>query len=177
MTNTDYLILVDEQDRSWGKLEKELVHKLGLLHRAFSVFIFTSGGDMLLQQRAEGKYHSAGLWSNACCSHPRFGEETHDAVVRRLREEMGLACATEFEYTFLYKVKFENGLHEHELDHVYTGISDTLPRPDKSEVKSWAYASPGAIREDMRRNPHFYSYWFRLAFERVMAGRTQRRVA
>src|SRR6187399_1825004 len=125
----DYLILVDEQDKQYGKLEKQLVHELGLLHRAFSVFIFNKKGELLLQQRADEKYHSAGLWTNTCCSHPRFGEEIKDSVTRRLEEEMGMNCEMEFAFSFIYKSTFENGLTEHEFDHVFFGISDELPVP------------------------------------------------
>src|SRR5690349_1614227 len=127
----DYLILVDDKDQQWGRLEKNLVHELGLLHRAFSVFIFNHHGELLLQQRADGKYHSGGLWTNTCCSHPRYGEDVPDAVKRRLKEEMGMSCETTFAFSFIYKTKFENGLTEHEFDHVYCGFSDALPHPEK----------------------------------------------
>ena len=103
MNEKDFLILVHEDDKPWGKLEKDLVHQLGILHRAFSVFIFNTKGELLLQQRADNKYHSAGLWTNTCCSHPRWGEEIGDAVERRMKEEMGLKCETGFVFSFQYK--------------------------------------------------------------------------
>ncbi|MEO5570631.1 MAG: isopentenyl-diphosphate Delta-isomerase [Bacteroidia bacterium] len=165
----DYLILVDEHDKQYGKLEKQLVHELGLLHRAFSVFIFNTKGELLLQQRADEKYHSAGLWTNTCCSHPRFGEEIKDAVTRRLEEEMGMFSEAEFAFNFIYKANFENGLTEHELDHVFFGTSDELPLPNKSEVKNWKYLPINLIRKDMAENPHQYTVWFKMVFERVMA--------
>src|SRR5688572_24850742 len=119
MVEQDYLILVDDTDKAWGRLEKDLIHKYGILHRAFSVFIFNSSGDMLLQQRADTKYHSGGLWTNTCCSHPRFGEDLIDAVNRRLKEEMGMECGTNFAFSFTYRAELENGLIENEFDHVF----------------------------------------------------------
>jgi isopentenyl-diphosphate delta-isomerase len=165
----DYLILVDEQDQQYGKLEKQLVHELGLLHRAFSVFIFNKKGELLLQQRADEKYHSAGLWTNTCCSHPRFGEEIKDSVTRRLEEEMGMNCELEFAFSFIYKSVFDNGLIEHELDHVFFGITDELPVPNKAEVKNWKYLPINLIRQDIKENPHQYTVWFKMVFERVLA--------
>ncbi len=165
----EYLILVDENDKSWGKLEKDLVHEKGLLHRAFSVFIFNSKGEMLLQQRALGKYHSAGLWTNACCSHPRFGEETENAVERRLEEEMGLGCNTQFAFSFKYKTEFENGLIENEFDHVFLAICDEIPSPSKLEVEDWKYVSLQQLREDILKNKTNYTVWFQLVFEKAIA--------
>jgi isopentenyl-diphosphate delta-isomerase len=177
MSDKDFLILVHENDKPWGKLEKDLVHQLGLLHRAFSVFIFNTKGEMLLQQRADDKYHSGGLWTNTCCSHPRWGEEIGDAVERRLEEEMGLKCETDFSFTFQYKTHFENGLTEHELDHVYTGVSDDIPLINKEEVKSWKYFSVEEIRKDLLMNPDHYTAWFKLVFERVIASQRKALVA
>jgi len=172
--NTDFLILVDEHDKAWGKLEKQLTHELGLLHRAFSVFIFNSKGELLMQQRADEKYHSAGLWTNTCCSHPRWGEEMADAVSRRIEEEMGMTCETEFVFSFIYQAPFDNGLTEHELDHVYIGASDVHPSPDKSEVKNWKYVSVDAVRKDMELHPESYTVWFKIVFEKVI---TQLRIS
>ncbi len=163
----DYLILVDENDKQWGKLEKLLVHQLGLLHRAFSVFIFNTKGQLLLQQRADGKYHSAGLWTNTCCSHPQFGEETNDAVNRRLEEEMGMTCDVQFAFSFLYKVKFENGLTEHEYDHVYFGITNEIPLPNKDEVQNWNYISLKNLEMDLALHPKRYTEWLKLCFPKV----------
>lgn len=163
----DYLILVDEKDKQWGKLEKDLVHKLGLLHRAFSVFIFNSNGNLLLQQRAEEKYHSGGLWTNTCCSHPRFGEEINDAIPRRLKEEMGMNCKTNFAFSFIYKTRFENGLTEHEFDHVYLGVTDALPIPEISEVKNWKYISIEKLETDIIIHPENYSEWLKICLPMV----------
>jgi isopentenyl-diphosphate delta-isomerase len=168
MNDKDFLILVDNNDMAWGKLEKDLVHEKGLLHRAFSVFIFNSNGEMLLQQRADNKYHSGGLWTNACCSHPRFGEELNDAVARRLQEEMGLTCATDFAFSFIYKAGFANGLTEHEYDHVYTGTSDQVPTPDASEIKDWKYENIDTIEKYLETNPDQFTVWFRLCFQKVV---------
>lgn len=169
MEQKDFLILVDENDRAWGKLEKSLVHEKGLLHRAFSIFIFNSRGEMLLQQRADSKYHSAGLWTNACCSHPRWGEELNDAVKRRLNEEMGLECQMDFAFSFQYKAVLENQLIENEVDHVYVGVSDDIPFANPQEVKSCKYLTVEDIRNDMITSPENFTYWFKLAFEKVIS--------
>lgn len=164
----DYLILVDENDKQWGKLEKLLVHQLGLLHRAFSVFIFNSKGELLLQQRADEKYHSGGLWTNTCCSHPRFGEEVSWAIERRLNEEMGMRCKTYFAFSFIYKTKFENGLTEHEYDHVYFGVTNDLPLPEKSEVKNWKYITLENLEMEIIQQPEKYTEWLKLCLPRVI---------
>ena len=164
-----FLILVDEKDREWGKLEKMEVHQLGLLHRAFSVFIFNSSGELLMQQRAENKYHSASLWSNTCCSHPTYGEDLKDAVNRRLLEELGLRAETEFLFSFIYKIQFDNGLTEHEFDHVYFGIGDTKPDPDPSEIKNIKYVKPEELEKDLVKNPGLYSEWLRLCFKDIIS--------
>jgi len=164
----EFLILVDESDTPWGKLEKQLVHNLGTLHRAFSVFIFNSKGEMLLQQRAKDKYHSGGLWTNACCSHPGYGEEVRDAVQRRLLEEMGLNCDTHFSFKFRYKTRFENGMIENELDHVYLGTSDEVPTPAVGEVHAWRYITKEQLRNEVAENPDLFTVWFKLIFEKVI---------
>jgi len=163
----DILILVDEKDNACGKMDKLLVHQLGLLHRAFSVFIFNSKGELLLQQRADGKYHSEGLWTNTCCSHPRFGEELSEAIPRRLMEEMGMNCKTNFAFSFLYKTTFENGLTEHELDHVYFGISDDIPVPASSEVKNWKYISLSELGDNILLHPEHYTEWMKICLPKV----------
>lgn len=165
---SELLILVDEDDKEWGAMEKLLTHQTGALHRAFSVFIFNSKGEFLLQQRADGKYHSAGLWSNTCCSHPRKGEETFAAVNRRLKEEMGLQCKTEFQFSFIYKFEFENALTEHEFDHVYFGTSDDLPKPDANEVKDWRYLSLEKLEKEIARYPDEFSVWMRICLPKVI---------
>jgi isopentenyl-diphosphate Delta-isomerase len=170
MKNTDQeqLILVDENDCELGSLDKMEVHKQGRLHRAFSVFIFNRAGKLLLQQRSDEKYHSAGLWTNTCCSHPNFGEDTHAAVNRRLYEEMRMRVSTRFAFTFIYKTYFDNGLTEHELDHVYIGVSDELPAPPKSEAKDWKYMSVEEISVSLKEHPELYTEWFKICFRQVV---------
>jgi isopentenyl-diphosphate Delta-isomerase len=163
----DYLILVDEQDRQWGKLEKQMVHELGLLHRAFSVFIFNTKGELLLQQRASHKYHSGGLWTNTCCSHPRYGEEISDAVERRLMEEMNMCCDTTFAFNFTYRAEFDNGLTEHEFDHVYFGLSDELPKPNQEEVQNWKYTTLENLEKEINEHPERYTEWLKVCLPLV----------
>lgn len=158
----EYVILVDEQDNETGVMEKMQAHRVGALHRAFSVFIFNSKKEMLLQQRAAGKYHSAGLWTNTCCSHPRPGETLLDAATRRLQEEMGLACTLKKTFSFFYKAHLDNDLTEHELDHVFIGVTDVLPVPAIAEVASWKYMSLSDLDIDIRLNPEQYTEWFKI---------------
>ncbi len=167
MNQTKFLVLVDKDDKPWGKMEKMEVHQLGLLHRAFSVFLFNSKGELLLQQRADGKYHSGGLWTNTCCSHPEFGEDLIDAVTRRLREEMGLNYTPEFMFSFLYKADFDNGLIEHEFDHVFFGISNDTPIPDPEEVKSWKYITLDELEADIVASPWNYTAWLKECIDKV----------
>ena len=163
------VILVDEQDRQTGIAEKMEAHENGWLHRAFSVFVFNGRGELLLQQRAMEKYHSGGLWTNTCCSHPRPGEDTRAAAERRLLEEMGFQVALEKVFDFLYKAGFDNGLIEHEFDHVfvagYEGPVDTNP----DEVMDHAFRSLSQIEADLDADPGQFTAWFRLAFPRVKA--------
>lgn len=163
----DELILVDELDKPIGKMDKQRVHEQGLLHRAFSVFLFNGKGELLLQQRAAHKYHSAGLWSNTCCSHPRFGETLENAVPRRMEEEMGMRCDSKFVFSFVYRADFDNGLTEHEFDHVYFAISDAEPRINKEEVGDYKYMSMDDLEKDIERNPDRYTAWFRICLPRV----------
>ncbi|HEV2832743.1 MAG TPA: isopentenyl-diphosphate Delta-isomerase [Hanamia sp.] len=165
----DLLILVDKDDNEIGTLDKLSVHQKGLLHRAFSVFIFNSKNELLLQQRADEKYHSPGLWSNTCCSHPRSGEEVTDAIIRRLQEEMGMQCDTQFKFTFLYEAQFGNGLTEHELDHVYFGESDDLPKLNTEEVKDWKYVSLQNLQEEIALHPENFSAWLKISLPRIIA--------
>ena len=147
--SSEFLILVDENDQQWGKMEKLKVHQLGLLHRAFSIFIFNSEGKVLLQQRAADKYHSANLWSNTCCSHPHFWRNISSSHEKRLQEEMGIECPITFAFKFIYKVNFSNGLREYECDHVFFGFSDNLPQTNPSEVQDYKYVGINELREDL----------------------------
>lgn len=148
-------------------MEKMEAHRKALLHRAFSVFIFNSKGEMLLQQRAAGKYHSAGLWTNACCSHPRPGEDTLAAARRRLQEELGFTTELKKVFDFTYRSEFENGLTEHEFDHVFIGTYDQSVHPDAGEVSDYCYRSLDEIHADLQSFPGQYTSWFRLAFPLV----------
>lgn len=158
------VILVDESDTPLGTMEKMEVHRRALLHRAFSVFIFNSKGEMLLQQRSPQKYHSPGLWTNTCCSHPRPGEETKDAALRRLMEELGFSTNLEKVFCFTYRADFENGLTEFEFDHVFVGTYDGDIHLNKAEVSDYCHWSPEMVRESLRLEPDRFTSWFRLAF-------------
>jgi isopentenyl-diphosphate Delta-isomerase len=161
------VILVDSADRETGTMEKIEAHRKGVLHRAFSVFITDSSGMLLLQQRAAHKYHSPGLWTNTVCSHPRPGESIHEAADRRLHEEMGLSCEMKQSFTFIYKAEFDNGLTEHELDHVLVGVCDDKPVPNPGEVDGYKYADLDFLSDDIESNPDDYTVWFRIAYPRV----------
>lgn len=163
----EYVILVDEQDRELGLMEKMQAHREGKLHRAFSVFIFNSKKQLLLQRRAYNKYHSAGLWTNTCCSHPRKGEITETAANRRLQEEMGMACELKYRFIYRYEAKLENDIVEHELDYVYTGVTDRLPVINKEEVAEYRYAYMEEVENDISQNPQNYTEWFKLILSRV----------
>jgi len=164
----ELLILVDENDNEQGTMDKISVHKTGALHRAFSVFIFTTEFKLLLQQRSDNKYHSAGLWSNTCCGHPRQGERIIDAVKRRLKEEMGLECDTVFVFSFIYRAELNNGLIEHEYDHVYLGVSNSLPVPNADEVKDWKHITLAGLRADIDNNPGHYTEWLKICLPKVV---------
>lgn len=165
--NKEQVILVDEWDSELGFMEKIEAHEKALLHRAFSVFIFNDNGELLLQQRAITKYHSGGLWTNTCCSHPRPGETTIDAAKRRLKEEMGFETNLYKAFDFVYKSNFENGLTEHEFDHVYIGYYNGNVLPDHNEVENYAFRSLEKISEYMFSHPDFFTSWFHIAFPRV----------
>lgn len=164
---TEYVVLVNEEDKPTGTMEKMEAHEKGALHRAFSVFIFNSRGELLLQQRALHKYHSAGLWTNTCCSHPRPGEAVQDAAHRRLAEEMGMQCVLEYRFHFTYKAHFENGLIEHEVDHVFFGRSDATPLLNADEVADFRYISMALLENELNQFPEKHSPWLRISFERV----------
>ena len=161
------LILVDENDSPTGTMEKMEVHQKALLHRAFSVFIFNSKGDMLLHQRASNKYHSGGLWTNACCSHPREGQQTIEAAERRLQEEMGFTIPLKKAFNFTYKAALDNGLTEYEYDHVFIGTYDGAIDPDEDEVKDFCFVSIDEIKTSIQSHPQKYTEWFKIAFPRV----------
>jgi len=156
------VILVDNNDQALGKMEKMEAHIKGTLHRAFSVIIFNSRGEMLLQKRAQTKYHSAGLWTNTCCSHPRPGEPLEAAIHRRLQQEMGIDTGLTFSHKFIYRTELGKDLIEHEYDHVYTGTTDEKPAINIDEVEDWKYAAPDWLKKDMLRNPDIYTHWFKL---------------
>jgi isopentenyl-diphosphate Delta-isomerase len=164
---SEQVILVDAEDREQGVLEKSRAHREGRLHRAFSVFVFGSNGTMLLQRRALDKYHSGGLWTNTCCSHPRPGESTAAAAHRRLQEEMGFDCALEETHTFVYRAALDHGMHEHELDHVLVGRSDAIPRPMPDEVMDWGYFAVQWIWKRLGERPDEFTVWFRIAMEEL----------
>jgi isopentenyl-diphosphate delta-isomerase len=165
---TDHVVLVDEQDVEIGTLPKLEAHQKGMLHRAFSVFIVNTKGEMLLQQRAFDKYHSGGLWSNTCCSHPLPGEELFSAANRRLKEEMGMKAHLHHIHSFIYKVELENNLSEHELDHVFWGVCDEQPYINKKEVANWKYISTDELVTHVSLNPSIYTEWFKICLDRVL---------
>ena len=158
----EQVILVGTDDKEIGTMEKQQAHIEGRLHRAISVFIFNSKGEMLLQRRASGKYHSAGLWTNTCCSHPFPGETVHAAAVRRLQEEMGMECELKKTFSFIYNAKLDNGLTEHEFDHVFRGTTDAFPKPDPAEVGAWQFLFPAQIEKDIKEHPQEYTEWFKI---------------
>ncbi|HEX9582373.1 MAG TPA: isopentenyl-diphosphate Delta-isomerase [Gemmatimonadales bacterium] len=157
------VILVNAADQEIGAAEKVAAHRDGLLHRAFSVFLDDRDGQLLLQRRALHKYHSGGLWSNACCGHPRPGESTADAARRRLREELGVETTLTPAGTFTYRAEFANGLVEHEVDHVFMGRLDGEPRPDSREVAQWQWMAVSALIADLEVHPGRYSAWLKPA--------------
>ncbi|MCE2731925.1 MAG: isopentenyl-diphosphate Delta-isomerase [Cyclobacteriaceae bacterium] len=159
------VVLVNENDQQVGQMEKLKAHQLGLLHRAFSVFIFNSKGELLLQQRADGKYHSGGLWTNTCCSHPLPGESLHDAVNRKLKQEMGLTLSANHSFSFIYKATLDNDLTEHELDHVFIGYSDQPPVLNPQEAKAWKYQSLTEIKKEIGQQPEKFTAWFKLLLQ------------
>ena len=160
------VVLVDREDREIGLAPKTEAHQKALLHRAFSVFVFNGVGELLLQQRSPDKYHSGGLWTNTCCSHPLPGENVHDAAHRRLVEEMGMDCPLESPFWFIYQTEFENGLSEHELDHVFLGNSDGPFRIDPTEVAAALWISLAELEAWMERRPQDFTFWFKHIYPR-----------
>lgn len=168
MNNTnDHVVLVDADDTPIGTMDKLEAHRQGLLHRAFSVFVLDTAGRVLLQRRALAKYHSGGLWTNTCCSHPRPGEEVRAAAARRLREEMGIPCALREVFRFTYRADVGSGLIEHEFDHVFLGHTDNTPQPDPAEVMDTRWATPQAITAELAAHPERFTAWFRICWNEV----------
>lgn len=164
------LVLVDEEDRPLGTIEKRRAHTKGWLHRAFSVFLFDSSGRLLLQQRAPDKYHSGGLWSNTCCSHPSPGEAPVDGARRRLHEEMGVDCPLRPAFQRTYRLWVGPTLIEHEYNHVFTGTAEAPEiRSHPEEVINWTWVSPSALRTDVTTHPYRYTAWFRLLLDDALA--------
>ena len=163
----EQVILVDTEDREIGSMEKMEAHRKGVLHRAFSVFIFNTKGDMLLQKRAAEKYHSAGLWTNACCSHPRPGEATEAAATRRLREELNFSVPIRKVFDFTYRAEFSNGLIEHEFDHVFFGEFDGWVKFNPSEVSDYCYMSLEEVKESVALSPNKFTEWFRIVLPEI----------
>lgn len=163
-----HVITVDTSDKETGIMEKIKAHEQGILHRAFSVFIFNGRNQLLLQQRAYEKYHGGGLWTNSCCSHPIPGECVETGADRRLMEEMGMSCELERKFSFIYKAKVENGLTEHELDHVFVGYTEQDPVPDPGEVRDWKWTNVDWLLEDIRQFPEHYTVWFKMLLPRLL---------
>ena len=164
------VILVDENDKEVGIEEKIKAHEGGgKLHRAFSIFVFNSEGKMLLQKRAKTKYHSGGLWTNACCSHPSPEKSLSVMVHKRLKEEMGFDCELEEVFSFKYKIHFDNGLTEWEYDHVFIGEFNGEIKPNQKEVSEWKWVDLKELQKDVNKQPQNYAYWFKIALNRVIA--------
>jgi len=159
------VILVDKNDNQVGLMPKLEAHEKGILHRAFSIFIFNSKYELLLQKRASSKYHSGGLWTNTCCSHPREGEDTLDAANRRLDEEMGIKTSLRKVYDFIYKAELDNQLTEYELDHVFYGVFDKDPLLNKDEAEDFKWVDMETLNNDIIKNEDNYTVWFKIAFE------------
>lgn len=165
----EFVVLVDQDDQKLGLMEKQQAHVAGLLHRAFSVFVFNSKGELMIQQRAASKYHSPMLWTNTCCSHPRNNETYEEAAHRRLQEEMGFDCELEYKFNFIYKAHLENDLIEHELDHVFIGTFDEDPKLNPEEVMAYRWVELDDLKKDMRKNPQNYTAWFKIIFEHYVS--------
>lgn len=163
------VVLVDELDQPIGQMEKMEAHFKGALHRAFSIFIFNTKNEILLQQRAATKYHGAGLWTNACCSHPQWGEDVKSSALERLKFEMGMECELQEGFSFIYHTPVENGLIEHEFDYVFLGISDNNPVPNPTEVSDFKWVTASALKQEIAEHPSRFTYWFKTALPNVLA--------
>lgn len=162
----EQVILVDENDNQIGLMPKLEAHEKAVLHRAFSVFVFNKNNELMLQQRALHKYHSPGLWTNTCCSHQRNGESNLQAGKRRLEEEMGFVTELKETTSFIYKAPFDNGLTEHELDHIMVGYYENEPIINKEEVEDWKWMPLETVKTDIELNPELYTAWFKIIFEK-----------
>lgn len=162
------VVLVNPQDEALGEMDKMEAHVTGLLHRAFSIFIFNYKGEMLTHQRAYNKYHGGGLWTNACCSHPQWDEDVKEAALERLQYEMGLECTINKAFPLLYKTRVENNLIEHEYDHIFIGYTDARPLPHPNEVQHYQWISPDILQQKMNEQPDNFTYWFRMAMPNVL---------
>jgi isopentenyl-diphosphate delta-isomerase len=169
MLKSQSVILVNELDEAIGEMEKMEAHQKALLHRAFSIFLVNNRNEMLLQQRAINKYHCGGLWSNTCCSHPMPGESVLDAAKRRLSEELGINCDLEIVFNFIYRIEFENGLTEHEFDHVLLGYYNGPIQSNPNEVMDFKWMPIEAIFSEIFNNASHYTPWFLIAFPKLMA--------
>ena len=163
------VILVDKNDLEIGTEEKLQAHKQGKLHRSFGILVFNSKNELMLQKRHSSKYHSGGLWTNTCCSHPRPGEKTLEAAHRRLKEEMGFDCELKEAFTFSYNVKFDNGLYENEFYHIFIGYSEQEPKFNPEEAEDWKWMGLQDIATDMSKNPGSYTHWFKLTIPKAIA--------
>jgi isopentenyl-diphosphate delta-isomerase len=162
----EQVILVNENDEQIGLMPKLEAHEKALLHRAFSVFVFNDDNELMLQQRAAHKYHSPKLWTNTCCSHQRDGETNIEAGKRRLKEEMGFVTALEESISFIYKAPFDNGLTEHEYDHILIGKYNDSPNINPDEVLAWKWMSLDAVKNDIDIHPEYYTEWFKIIFDK-----------
>ncbi len=169
MKKEEHVILVNEKDEQIGLMPKLEAHKKAMLHRAFSVFVFNVKDELLLQKRAMHKYHSPNKWTNTCCSHQRNGETSIKAGKRRVFEEMGFLCELEEKFSFIYKAPFDNGLTEHELDHVLVGYYNENPKINPDEVSDYCWMSISGIKNDIIHNPDKYTVWFKIIFKEYLS--------
>lgn len=165
----EQVILVDEQDREFGAEEKMEAHRQGKLHRAFSIFVFNIKREVMMQKRHRNKYHSGGLWSNTCCSHPRPGETVLQAAHRRLKEEMGFDCELKEAFSFVYEAKLDKGLIEREFDHVIIGKFEDVPKVNAEEAEDWKWVKLEELHRDIKANPEKYTRWLQIAIDRVVS--------
>lgn len=164
----EFVVLIDEKDNQLGLMEKQEAHVAGLLHRAFSVFVFNAKNELLLQQRADEKYHSPGLWTNSCCSHPRENETYEHAARRRLQEELGFDCEIEEKFHFIYKAQLGEQLFEHELDRVFVGFYEGEMKINPEEVKAVKWIAMDELIEDLKVHPENYTAWFKIIFDKYI---------